>query len=243
MNTAWLFAGGAAMTGLLATCWSYVRTLYSYVLSWMIINITVQGYQSEAVMMYLRHNFEASRFGPRNYSGWLLHVRPRRRTQLVSMEIIGSSGKLFWQGWRPIWISKNAEGENSVNEGGVTSREWRLDAISITFPRGVFNADQFISDATEHYNAQMLDCDADGMQAEKQSRHFVKFVFGTAGKPMGQFQSGIVSRRDASSPGDARACLQHRMLDWDFEDLGAEQDRNGSPVSYTHLTLPTICSV
>ena len=55
------------MTGLVATCWSYLRTVYSYVLSWMIINITVQGYQSEAVMMYLRHSFKASRFGPRNY--------------------------------------------------------------------------------------------------------------------------------------------------------------------------------
>ena len=240
MNTAWLLAGGAAMTGLVATCWSYLRTVYSYVLSWMIINITVQGYQSEAVMMYLRHSFKASRFGPRNYSGWLLHVRPRRRTQLVSMEVVGPGGKLFWLGWRPLWISKNAKGEDSVNEGGVTSREWRLNPISITFPRGVFNADRFISAATEHYNLQMMACDAEGMQAEKKSRHFVKFLFGTAGKPMGQYQSGVVARRDPSSPSDARACLQHRTLDWSFDQLGAEQNRTGSPIDYLALNADAL---
>jgi hypothetical protein len=230
MNTAWLLAGGAAMTGLLATCWSYIRTFYSYALSWLIINVTVQGYQSEAVMMYLRQNFKASRFGPRLYSGWLLHVRPRRRTQLVSMEVIGPGGKLFWSGWRPIWISKNAQGEDSVNESGVTSREWEMNPISITFPRGMFNPDQLIVDATEHYNAQMLAQDSDGPQAEEQSRHFVKFVFGTAGKPLGQYQSGVVSRRNSSSPGDARACLQHRPLEWQFDELGTEQQTTGSPI-------------
>ena len=116
MDTAWMLAGGAAITGLVATCWSYIRGFYSYITSWMVISITVQGYQSDAVQLLLREKFTASKFGPRLYTAWLLHVRPTRRTQLVTMEVIGKSGRLFWRGRRPLWVAKTSNADDSLDE-------------------------------------------------------------------------------------------------------------------------------
>ena len=156
MNIAWLFAGGAAITGLLATCWSYIRSFYQYVMSWLIISVTVQGYQSDALQLLLREQFRASRFGPRLYAAWLLHVRPTKRTQLVTMEVIGSGGRLFWDGWKPIWIVKSNSEDDSVTESGVTSRDYANNAMALTFVRGVFDVDQLMKAATDLYNQRIM---------------------------------------------------------------------------------------
>lgn len=230
MNIAWLFAGGAAAAGLLATAWRYLHSAYQYMMSWMIISITVNGYQSDAVQLMLREKFDASKFGPRLYTAWLLHVRPRRRTQLVTMEVIGSAGRLFWQGWRPMWVSKSGNGDDGPIESGVTARDYESNTLTITFPRGVFNADELVYVATEYFNQRMVAIDEYGELCESERRrHYIKHIFGTAGKPMGKYQSGS-DVHPPSSANDTRACMHHRPIGWSFDDLGVEQETTGSPI-------------
>ncbi len=235
MENAWILAGGAAITGLIATCWGYIRGFYSYITSWMVVSITVQGYQSDAVQLLLREKFNASRFGPRLYTAWLLHVRPTRRTQLVTMEVIGKSGRLFWNGRRPMWVAKVNESDDSMDEMGVTSRDYGNNTLSLTFLRGTFRPDNLVEQATEHYNQKMVGIGDDGNPSdEQQRRHFVRHIFGSAGK--GAFQMKSVSAgRAPTTSGDTRSCMHHRPIGWTFDQLGTEPAGSVSPVSQLSL--------
>ncbi len=240
MNTPWLFAGGAAAAGLIASGWSYVRSLSQYIMSWLIITITVKGYQSDAMQLYLRNHFEASKYGPRLYTAWLMRVRSLNRTQLVSMEVIGNGGRLFWQGWRPIWVAKSTKSNGEDVESGVTARDYDNNSLTITFPRGLFKADELVADSADFYNRSMVGFDEDGQpQTSQQRRHYVRYIFGTAGKPMGRFQSG--SRASSPSSGtDTRACRHHRPIAFDFDDLGSEESRSGSPLDDLALNADSL---
>ena len=232
MDTAWMLAGGAAVTGLVATCWSYIRGFYSYITSWMVITITVQGYQSDAIQLLLREEFNPSRFGQRLYTAWLLHVRPTRRTQLVTMEVIGKSGRLFWKGRRPLWVAKSANQDDSLDEMGVTSRDYNGSSFSLTFLRGTFRADELVREATDHYNQRMVAIDSDGQPSESaQRRHFVRHIFGTAGKSSFNSRMSNPGSNGPTTAGDTRSCMHHRPIGWTFDDLGSEPPGETSPVA------------
>ena len=65
----WMFAGSAAALTLLAAGWGHIKNLYSQIAGRLVVKITVSGYQADAVLLYLKHYFVASRFGPRAYVG------------------------------------------------------------------------------------------------------------------------------------------------------------------------------
>lgn len=236
MDVAWMLAGGAAVAGLMATCWSHVHGLYAYASSWMVISITVQGYQSDALQLMLREKFTASKFGPRLYTAWLLHVRPTRRTQLVTMEVIGSGGRLFWLGRRPLWVAKSNDSDNSMTESGVTARDYESNTLSLTFLRGMFQVDELVRSATEHYNRRMVAFDEYGMpQITVNRRHYVRHVFGSAGKAMAPLSGGRSSNQGPTTAGDTRSCMHHRPIGYTFEQLGSEPVGLASPIEQLAL--------
>jgi len=236
-----MLAGGAAITGLVATCWSYIRGFYSYVTSWMVISISVQGYQSDAVQLLLREQFKASKFGPRLYTAWLLHVRPTRRTQLVTMEVIGKSGRLFWKGRRPLWVAKASGGDDSLDEMGVTSRDYGCNGLSLTFLRGTFRADDLVRRATDHYNQTMVAVDSEGQPTDSaQRRHFVRHIFGTAGKSNFNSRMSNPGSNGPTTAGDTRSCMHHRPVGWTFDELGSEPPGKKSPIAQLALAAEAL---
>ena len=222
--------GGAAAFGLVASCWSYVRSLWQQVSSRIIVHVRVSGYESDAVQLFLKEQFEASRFGPRHYTGWLLHVQPRNRTQLVPMEVIGSDGRLFWKGWRPIWVAKKKDDSVNVEEG-VTARDWESETLTVTFFRGLFDPDEFVTDASEYFNDRMVSFGPDGDAVKR--RHYVKHVYGTAGKNFAQFRN---TQQAQASAGDTRSCMHHRPVGWDISELGFERSEADSAVDQLALS-------
>ena len=238
MDTAWMLAGGAAITGLVATCWSYVRGFYSYITSWMVISISVQGYQSDALQLLLREKFTASKFGPRLYTAWLLHVRPTRRTQLVTMEVIGKSGRLFWRGRRPLWVAKTTEGDDSLDEMGVTSRDYCNNNLCLTFLRGTFRADELVRLATDHYNKKLVAVDRESESAQR--RHYVRHIFGSAGQTTFSSMKSTSRSNGPTTAGDTRSCMHHRPVGWTFDELGCEPPGKKSPIAQLALEPETL---
>lgn len=239
-----MLAGGAAITGLVATCWSYIRGFYSYITSWMVISITVQGYQSDAVQLLLREKFTASKFGPRLYTAWLLHVRPTRRTQLVTMEVIGKSGRLFWRGRRPLWVAKTSNADDSLDEMGVTSRDYGSNTLALTFLRGTFRADELVRLATDHFNQKMVAIDEEGQPTNSaQRRHYVRHIFGSAGKSSYNSRTSNPGSSGPTTAGDTRSCMHHRPIGWTFDELGCEPAGKKSPIAQLALDSETLSLV
>jgi hypothetical protein len=232
MQDYWWVAGGVAAAGFLTTCWSYVKAAYQQMAGRLIVTVRASGFQSDAIQLLLRDEFKASKYGPRSYTGWLLHVKPRRRTQLVAMEIIGGEGRLFWRGMRPMWVARQQDDDNVDVDEGVTSSSYYANTLTLTFVRGTFSADKLILRASEHFNKRMVSFEEH--QESDRRRHYVKHVYGSAGKKTGKnYQSG---RSD--SPGtsnDTRACMHHRPIGWEMKELGVESPERGSAVD--HLAL------
>jgi len=234
LEGAWGYAGLVAVLTLAASGWGYIRSFWAQLSSRLIVTVQVSGFQSEALQLLLREKFVPSRMGPREYVGWLLHVRSRRRTQLVAMESIGSAGRIFWRGWRPLWVVKDTGSTTNVEEG-VTSRDWNTNGLKLLFLRGAFDCDKLIYEAAEHFNFRVASFNEEDVPGQR--RHYVRHVYGTAGHTVAHTRS----HRKASSAGpasayDTRACMQHRTVGWDITDLGHPDNGNVSAVDRLALT-------
>ncbi|MGI9469923.1 MAG: AAA family ATPase [Rubripirellula sp.] len=230
----WMLAGGAAALTLVATGWSHVKNLYQQVAGRVVVKITVSGYQADAVLMYLKHHFTASRFGPRAYVGWKLFVRPRQRVQLVSMEIAPPSGRIYWRGWRPIWVAKSKDGLGDLEEG-LQAADYDYQTISVTFARGSMDPDSFVSQATEFFNQQVRQYESTGGR-----RHSIRFIHGTAGNTATVTLKGKGGGGCPTSGTDIRACLGHRPLDWHLSDFGPDPEATCSAMDRLSLDDQTL---
>ncbi len=226
MSTGWLFAGGAAVGTLLATFWSHVKSFYAQIASRVVMTITVSGYEAEAMLCYLKTKFKASRWGARSYLGWMLYVRSKQRVRIVPMEVTPPGGRFFWRGWRALWCFKAKDAPEGL-EAGVNTHDFDIESLSLCFLRGTFDADQLIIDATEWFNEQIVD----NTETEGR-RHFVRHIYGTAGKMLGDMHPGYArgAHGGPTSSTDIRACLRYRSLIWPFSDLGPEPTKAGCAV-------------
>ncbi len=221
-----------SLPGVLASFWHQLRAIMVQLTSRMVVTVTVSGFQSEAIQLLLRERFVASRFGPRQYIGWLLHIPSRRRTQLVAMETVSSGGRIFWCGWKPIWVTREVQSDANIEEG-VTSRDWNSNGLRLLFVRGTFDPDQLVFAAAEHFNSRMESLIEGELPGRR--RHSVCHVYGTAGQPMAQLKA---RRSDACSPAsayDTRACRQHRPIGWHESQLGLPSDSGTSAVELLAL--------
>jgi hypothetical protein len=212
-----MFAGSAAALTVLAAGWGHLKSLYSQVAGRVVVKLTVSGYQADAVLLFLKHRFTASRFGPRAYVGWKLFVRPTKRVQLVPMEIVPPSGRLYWRGWLPVWVSKSKEGLGDL-EQGLTAEDYDYQTLNVVFARGMVDPDQFILDATQFFNRHTRQYETTGGR-----RHAIRFVHGTAGNSV-MTSGGSSKGSSPTSQSDIRACLSHRPLGIEFTDLGSDSD-------------------
>lgn len=225
----WWAAGAAAAATVIASSWNYIQGFTQQILSRVVVQVVISGYIADAVLLYLKNGFSPSRFGPREYLGWMLFVRPRQRVQLVPMEITPREGKLYWKGWKPLW-AKRAVGRPDESESGTNAREYSDENLSLAFLRGTFDADQLIRDAVEWFNRQVVENLETGGR-----RHSIKHISGTAGKQ----QTSLTVPKPPGRPtsfGDVRSCVHHRSLTYRFEELGLEQSRAGEALDRLALS-------
>ena len=226
----WMLAGSAAIFTFVATGFGYLKSLYQQVIGRVVVTITVSGYQADAVLLYLRQHFVASRFGPRAYVGWKLYFRPKHRVQLMPMEIASPAGRLYWKKMRPIWVAKSKESLGEM-ESGVTSEDYTYQTISITFLRGTLDSDRFIINATNYYNEQTKAYDA-----TEGRRHSIRYIHGSAGMTMSELSISRSSKPSCPTSGsDIRGCLVNRPLGFSFGELG--MDPSQQQVAVERLSL------
>jgi hypothetical protein len=234
LQNGWLLAGGAAVLTVVASGWEYVRRAWQQIVGRIVVRVTASGYVADALLLYLKTHFTPSRFGPREYLGWMLFVRPRQRVQLVPMEITPQAGKLYWQGWRGLWVGRSF-GTPGETESGANSRDYCDESLSLLLLRGTFDPDRLMIAATEWYNRQVVE------NAETEGRrHSIRYVHGTAGRSLVEHsrRHRKGAEESPSSSGDVRSCLHHRSLTWSFRDVGPDQSPPGAACAALALSEP-----
>ena len=227
----WMWVGGAAALTLAISCFGQLKNLVKQLTSRVVVSLTVSGYQADAILMYARQHFGASRFGPRAYIGWKLYYRPERRVQLMPMEVNSPAGRLYWRGWRPVWIAQSKETAGEM-ESGVTADE-ASKSITVIYARGTMDADALVLAATAYYNSQTQVFDATGGR-----RHSIRYIHGSAGMSIPQLQSQR-SRGGATGPtsgSDIRSCFVHRPLGFTFGEIGLDPQQRHHAVQRLALS-------
>lgn len=125
--------GGAVVVGMLAAFWQKIKSLGNRVSSYLIVNARLEVDVGEAVEHYCLINFKKSPFGNRRYVSYPDFVKSIERFQSIACEIAGTSGMLFWDGYKPLFIT--------YGNGGHEKMDY---SIGISFIRGFFDLDGLI---------------------------------------------------------------------------------------------------
>lgn len=231
----WLF-GGAALTSLAVAGWSYLRGILRQLMGRMIASFECSHQMRQALSAYVRDCLTSSPFSEPYFDVGIVNVRPRGREQLVVAESVGFAGKIYWKGWRPIWLKVSW---NAKDNRAATVKGW--------FIRGTFRMDDFLIDVAEHYNRTAL---SDARIGE--SRYGVRHVFGTAGKKAVHSNdgSGNQSGYGRATPeagggdlGEDRDRRAKRLLKWRHEDLGPNLVSNGRAIDRLALSAEVRAAV
>lgn len=220
MDSALVWAALATCGGLVTACWGYIRSFYSQLISRVIV--TFEGHESarECILAYCNHALKPSIFGTRVFVGWADYVRPHRRRELVVVETIGNDGRLYWLGWRPVWITRTSGTTNQSDTTYTTAKPIRLR----TFRLG-FNIDEFVQGAFDFVNSRTF---SSGMYGPGEHPRFtIEYHSGSVGRPMylpGAVLSNAPGVANGPNQSPAFAMLEKmswRYLRWTTDDLGA----------------------
>ena len=218
----WMVVGGGAalIAGLTAT-WGYIRAIWSQMASRVIVTMSAKDAAAHALMAYFLEDLKQSRFGPRTYQGVRSYVRPRGRYERIGMEVLGKAGVLFWDGWRPLWVSRGSDVGNDKDLTDILSRP-----IQVTFFRGLFEQDALVLKAIERYNQIVQDDD--------HNRYHVAHMAGTAGKPARISRSGDEGSDVAAEPRpvsfNREDLAGKRILGWTIDDIGPAVHSSGKAI-------------
>jgi len=207
----WLWAGG--IIGALTAGWGYVKTLWAQLSSLIVIKIVAQDRVVDAVLVYLQDNCKLVKIGPQTYTGNWLFVKTANRVQLVAWRILGRMGSLYFDGRKPLWVS----GKSDNPEGNYASLSPL--ALHVNFIRGFFDADLFVRNAIDHFNAVR-----DNMSVETGKRHYIRRIYGLSKK------LALRTNRESETVtenGPNEDYLVYRNacpLGYDWEDLGIKTD-------------------
>ena len=222
----WILAGGAAVT---ERHHDVLGLHPSFLVSGVELHHReMQGARriAEAVSMYCWQNFKTSPFGMRSYMGWNVFVRPTKRVQLIAMEIVGTSGKLFWHGWSPIWIKR----ETRFNQQDFLMQGNNVEGgLTLTFIRGTLSLDQLLISATNNFNESQAATDN-----QTRPRYTVRHIFGSDGKPA--TPGGIDPCGESVAGGSTNVSIQNRILQWEPGDLGTCRMNHGNAVGQLALS-------
>jgi hypothetical protein len=162
---AWVGVG--AVVGIVAGCWDKVKAIAWRFVNLFILRVEIDGGEA-ALVGYLVTHFRRSKFYDRVYGAWNETFRDGRYG-LVPCEEFGDHTLLFFQGWRPLLVSKAkaAAGDTSVKD---------VDAY-VTFIRGTIDFERIFAAACAFSNARSWgdDLEDPGLKRRFAIHHVPKF--------------------------------------------------------------------
>lgn len=225
-------AGFAAVGAGIMAVWGYIRTALGYITNIVIGRVIVKYEAGEAVMSFCFNKGIRSPLGLRVFGGTDMYVHPKRWSETVGYENMSSEPFVLRYKGQFALIGMTTDG----GKGGGTARNigsWDIsNTMTISYIRGFFKAEAFVSEAIEYYNAQnrqnnggpkisrfrVIRYSAEGRHESDESPE-VASASGAAGRT--PKSDGMVERMIMTG-----AC---RLLKWKREDLQMQPEDGQTP--------------
>ncbi len=223
MELSTLGTGAAVMalaSGLIASCWSYLKELMNRLVALLIVRVTIQ-YTNDGSLVslsaaeaYMWATFKALPSGVRTYRLLPQFVRSLGGRRPVAFEVAGKS-IIFHQGWRYILFTLNGDGNSNPY-------------ATLSFFRGSFVADTLVAAMADSANALARD-------GATTSRYRVSHLTGNFGDSNSGPSGAPVGLRDSDSDEAMKARDLYRPVGFDRTDLGPRTSSKG----FDTLWVPT----
>jgi SpoVK/Ycf46/Vps4 family AAA+-type ATPase len=179
MGIGWLVAGGIAAASGIGMAWGYIKSAFSYIVSFAIVSYDINGFElSQAMELLLWKNFTISKFRIPSYMDAVLKIKSTEKYELVAAENIGNKATTYWRGLKPLVTSRPTKNINGNDSGSKDTTYMKVSYI-----RGTYSSDKLIIEALSLYN--------NSHNRNEGYRHYLYQVTGTAGQTL--IQSSIPS--------------------------------------------------
>jgi hypothetical protein len=217
--------GGAAIFGVIASGWQYVKMVFTKISSIIIISAEIQGDLSESLSLYFWRKCRRSPFGRRDYRSFDVYIRKNQRRGAVAVEEIGKDPIIFWKGLRPILFGKT----NGKENGPDTS-------TTVTFIRGMWNADALLFEATTLYNAYMTENNGN-------QRFYINYIFGIMNKKYDEAKDRVEHKKSNGWWETRLRMGIYRLVGLDPKGIGHEFKADDALVKYLAFPPDVMSSI
>jgi len=213
---------GMAGIGLIVGLWNNIKLWASKVISLFIITVDIDDYNlSRSLAIHIVENYKCSLLGKKRYRSMTEYVKPIKRTQMVSFEMIPHEKTLWWEKekfYKFMFVSKQDSN------------------ISISFFRWTYNTSKLIEYVTKQHNSELIDTTNDW---RSNNRFYVIKRYGSIGKAekssrdiygKGSGNSSVEAPVMVSNNDDKRTMFP---LGWTRDEIGQPEDN--SPISNLSL--------
>lgn len=233
MDTAWIYASLAAASGLIIASWRTLQSLYTQLASRFVVTLLLEGHCTNAMEAYCWDRLQTSRFGLRRYEGWLFYVIPAQRIQPCVVEKMSPGGRLYWDGWKPLWVVYNRQTGN----GALVMADAH---VTVRFVRGLFEADTLMLAINEHYMHRGEQHDSTRQRQRK--RYNVTHRFGSVGRPFNANASGDAPTSVTNTGGHVPSERVSRLLQYTWDDIG-DPTHEGDALDHMALSPAMLSAV
>lgn len=210
----YLALGGIA--AIITACWGYIQTGWAYAASYVVetVEITKDGPAFPIVFDYCNKYFKKTQIGPKMFMTPWVQLNKYEHGIYALAEVAPSKASLYWDGWKPIWVSRGESVESSAN-----NTPGKIE-IRLIYFRWTFNAELLMQ--------KMIDLHNDKYKfnvSQQQNRFYISTRMGLRKIPIGQslVESGGVRTSSSSYIHSERDLNGARLIKYSVEDIGSKK--------------------
>lgn len=217
-----------AMGGVLAMGWQYIRLVWSWLTSWVVVRAELSDDLAIALLVHLWDVGKCLPTNPRRFEAKHYFQRALSRCVLVPLEVPGGIGMIFFVGWRPLLVTGSLSSATNQADA-VGNKTSSSQSCSVVFIRGMFQIDELlctiVDKRNEYYHAR--DMAIEEKERVRHSRFVVMRSMGTRGSAGNNEASAGVATVGGEAPcEDLWSSRKCRPLGITWAELGEQPDAN-----------------
>jgi len=223
---------GGMLFGFIAGFWEKIKFFLNRFISLFYVTVTVEGKGGLSIRSYCWDNFKRSPFGNLWFDSNIEFVRPIKRFQLISYEILGKEPVVFWMPFKILGIPLRAPLTLTKVES-KDDYDRHSNSICMSYVRGTIKIDDLICKSVESYNNIFTSLDVYGDNVKKFHIHR---IVGKGRRVSQEQDGGLHDPEHEESVSYSVQLGDKRLLSWNKDDIGPDLIQEISMVDSLSLT-------